>query len=48
MISGRQALAHIEQTIEKMRRQEAQLEQDYAAATEEVGRLRLQLTEGFP
>ena len=47
MISGRQALAHIEQTIEKMRRQEAQLEQDYAAATEEVGRLRLQLTESF-
>jgi chromosome segregation ATPase len=47
MISGRQALAHIEQTIEKIRRQEAQLEQDYAAATEEVGRLRLQLTESF-
>src|SRR4051794_11735331 len=47
MISGRQALAQIEQTIEKARQQEAQWEQTYAAATEEVGRLRIQRTEGF-
>jgi hypothetical protein len=47
MISGRQALAQIEQTIEKARQQEAEWEQTYAAATEEVGRLRIQRTEGF-
>jgi chromosome segregation ATPase len=47
MISGRQALAQIEQTIEKARQQEAKCEQAYAAATEEVGRLRIQRTEAF-
>ena len=47
MISGRQALAQIERAIEQARRQEAQLEQEYAAATEEVGRLRVQRTESF-
>ncbi|MDA9545110.1 hypothetical protein ACM43_11745 [Bradyrhizobium sp. CCBAU 45321] len=47
MISGRQALAEIEQFIQKARQQEAQVERAYARATEEVGRLRLQLTEAF-
>jgi hypothetical protein len=47
MISGRQALAQIEHTIETARQQEAQFEQVYTAATEEVGRLRVQRTEGF-
>jgi hypothetical protein len=47
MISGRQALAQIEQTIEKARQQEAQCELAYTRATEEVGRLRLQRTEAF-
>jgi chromosome segregation ATPase len=47
MISGRQALAQIEQTIEKARQQEAQCEQAYARATEEVGRLRIQRMEAF-
>lgn len=47
MISGRQALAQIEQTIEKARQQEAKCERAYAAATEEVGRLRIQRTEAF-
>jgi chromosome segregation ATPase len=47
MISGRQALAQIEQTIEKARQQEAQCGRVYAAATAEVGRLRLQRTESF-
>jgi hypothetical protein len=47
MISGRQALAQIEQTIAKARQQEAQLERAYAAATQEVGRLRIQRTESF-
>lgn len=47
MISGRQALAQIEQTIEKARQQEAKCEQAYAAATGEVGRLRIQRTEAF-
>ncbi len=47
MISGRQALAQIEQTIDKARQQEAQLERSYAAATDEVGRLRLQRTTAF-
>ena len=47
MISGRQALAQIEQTIEKARQQEAKCEFAYTQATEEVGRLRLQRTEAF-
>ena len=47
MISGRQALAQIEQTIEKIRQQEARCERAYATATEEVGRLCLQRTEAF-
>ncbi|MCA1381611.1 hypothetical protein [Bradyrhizobium sp. BRP23] len=47
MISGRQALAEIEQFIQKARQQEAQVERAYAKATEEVGRLRLQRTEAF-
>ncbi len=47
MISGRQALARIEQTTEKARQQEAQFERAYAAATEEVGHLRIQRTEAF-
>ncbi|WP_134498365.1 hypothetical protein [Microvirga pakistanensis] len=47
MISGRQALAQIEQFIDKARQQEAQFERAYAAATEEVGRLRIQRTERF-
>ncbi|HEY8381308.1 MAG TPA: hypothetical protein VIL09_04060 [Microvirga sp.] len=47
MISGRQALAQIEQTIEKARQQEAQFGRAYATATEEVGRLRIQRTEAF-
>ncbi|ACA18615.1 conserved hypothetical protein [Methylobacterium sp. 4-46] len=47
MISGRQALAQIEHTIEKARQQEAQFERVYSAATEEVGRLRIQRTEAF-
>lgn len=47
MISGRQALAQIEQTIEKIRRQEDQLEQAWAAATEDVARLRATRTEAF-
>jgi hypothetical protein len=47
MISGRQALAQIEQAIEKARQQEAQFERAYTAATEEVGRLRIQRTESF-
>ncbi|PVE20557.1 hypothetical protein DC522_31620 [Microvirga sp. KLBC 81] len=47
MISGRQALAQIEQTIERARQQEAQFERAYAVATEEVGRLRIQRTEAF-
>jgi hypothetical protein len=47
MISGRQALAQIEQTIEKARQQEAKCERVYTAATEEVGRLRIQRTEDF-
>ncbi len=47
MISGRQALAQIEQTIEKARQQEAKCQRAYATATEEVGRLRIQRTEAF-
>jgi cell division protein FtsB len=47
MISGRQALAQIEQTIEKARQQEAKCELAYTQAVEEVGRLRLQRTEAF-
>jgi hypothetical protein len=47
MISGRQALAQIEQFMEKARQQEAELEQAYAKATGEVGRMRLQRTEAF-
>lgn len=47
MISGRQALAQIEQAIEKARQQEAQCELAYTRATEEVGRLRIQRTEAF-
>lgn len=47
MISGRQALAQIEQAIGKARQQEARLERAYAVATEEVGRLRIQRTEAF-
>jgi hypothetical protein len=47
MISGRQALAQIEQFIEKARQQEAQFERAYATSTEEVGRLRLERTERF-
>lgn len=47
MISGRQALAEIEQFIQKARQQEAQVERAYAKATEDVGRLRLQRTEAF-
>ncbi|ACL61245.1 hypothetical protein [Methylobacterium nodulans] len=47
MISGRQALAQIEHTIEKARQQEAQLERAYTTATKEVGRLRIQRTEAF-
>lgn len=47
MISGRQALAQIEQTIEKARQQEAKCELAYTRATEEVGRLRIQRTEAF-
>jgi hypothetical protein len=47
MISGRQALAQIEQFIEKARQQEAQFERAYATATEEVGRLRIERTERF-
>ncbi len=47
MISGRQALAQIEQTIEKLRRQEAVLERAYATATEEAARLRIERTEAF-
>jgi len=47
MISGRQALAQIEQFIEKARQQEAQFERAYAIATEEVGRLRIERTERF-
>jgi chromosome segregation ATPase len=47
MISGRQAIAQIEQTIEKARQQEAQWERAYAMATEEVGRLRIQRTDAF-
>jgi hypothetical protein len=47
MISGRQALAQIEQFIQKARQEEAQLERTYAKATEEVGRLRIQRTEAF-
>ncbi|MCC2650134.1 MAG: hypothetical protein K0Q60_289 [Microvirga sp.] len=47
MISGRQAIAQIEQTIEKAREQEAKCELAYTRATEEVGRLRIQRTEAF-
>jgi hypothetical protein len=47
MISGRQAIAQIEQFIEKARQQEAQCERAYTIATEEVGRLRIQRTERF-
>ncbi|WP_460451595.1 coiled-coil domain-containing protein [Alsobacter sp. SYSU BS001988] len=47
MITGRQALAQIEQTIGSARKQEAQFERDFAAATQEVGRLRIQRTEAF-
>jgi hypothetical protein len=47
MISGRQALAQIQQFIEKARQQEAQFERAYAVATEEVGRLRIERTERF-
>jgi hypothetical protein len=47
MISGRQAIAQIEQTIEKARQQEAKCELAYTRATEEVGRLRIQRTEAF-
>jgi hypothetical protein len=47
MISGRQALAQIEQTIEKARQQEAQLEQAWQAASEDITRLRVQRTEMF-
>ena len=47
MISGRQAIAQIEQVIEKAREQEAKCELAYTRATEEVGRLRIQRTEAF-
>jgi chromosome segregation ATPase len=47
MISGRQAIAQIEQVIEKAREQEAKCEHAYTRATEEVGRLRIQRTEAF-
>jgi chromosome segregation ATPase len=47
MISGRQALAQIEQVIEKARQQEAKCELAYTRATEEIGRLRIQRTEAF-
>jgi hypothetical protein len=47
MISGRQALAQIERTIEEARRQETQLEQTWQAATEEAARLRIEKTEAF-
>jgi hypothetical protein len=47
MISGRQALAQIEQTIGQLRQHEAQLEQAWQAATEEVARLRIARTEAF-
>jgi hypothetical protein len=47
MISGRQALAQVEQAIIKLRRQEAQLEQASRSATEEVARLRIERTEAY-
>ncbi len=47
MISGRQALAQIEQTIAKIRQQEAQLERNWQTATEDVARLRIERTEAF-
>ena len=47
MISGRQALAQIEQTIAKIRQQEAQLERNWQKATEDVARLRIERTEAF-
>ncbi|MBO1907366.1 hypothetical protein KHP60_18280 [Microvirga sp. 3-52] len=47
MISGRHALAQIEQFIEKARQQEAQCGRAYATVTEEVGRLRIERTERF-
>ncbi|QRM34016.1 hypothetical protein [Microvirga sp. VF16] len=47
MVSGRQALAQIEQFVEKARQQEAQCERAYAIATEEIGRLRIERTERF-
>lgn len=47
MISGRQALAQIERTIEEARRQEAQLDTAWQVATEEVARLRLERMEAF-
>lgn len=47
MISGRQALAQIERTIEEARRQETQLEQAWQTATEEAARLRIERTEAF-
>jgi hypothetical protein len=47
MISGRQALAQVEQAVGKLRRQEAQLEQASQSAIEEVTRLRFERTEGY-
>jgi len=47
MISGRQALAQIERTIEEARRQEAQFEQAWQSAAEEAARLQVDRTEAF-
>ena len=47
MISGRQALAQIERTIEEARRQEARLDEAWRAATEEVAQRRIERAEAF-
>jgi hypothetical protein len=47
MISGRQALARLEQAIRTLREREAQLQQAWHAAAEEAARLRVERTEAF-
>src|SRR5919107_15190 len=47
MISGRQALARLEQAIRTLREREAQLQQAWHAAAEEAARLRVERTETF-